>query len=197
MVKQNINNSNFLSVKNPLIIIIILFFILIIVLSIFRDASPFLNLGLGVNANVGGLKGSFNIEAFSNNSEEEEKSSLYVQSKNYYVLFPPNFDKNLPISKLFFPSNLNNIGGIKFSVVRQNNGFPYLVYSDSSTEEDKNTPLNYVPQSGVRSNIYLPKEFKEDQEMIKTSFLIQSNKKNSQGNFNMIKVCDVTLYTGL
>jgi len=53
--------------SNPLFIIIILLLGLIIVLSIFRTASPFLTLGFGINARIGDLKGSFEIEAFDNN----------------------------------------------------------------------------------------------------------------------------------
>ncbi len=53
-------------VTNPLIIIIFLVIALIVVLAIFRPASPFLNLGFGINAHIGDLKGSFEFEAFSN-----------------------------------------------------------------------------------------------------------------------------------
>jgi len=56
-------------ISNPLFIIIMLLLGLIIVLSVFRTASPFLTLGFGINARIGDLKGSFEIEAFDNNTE--------------------------------------------------------------------------------------------------------------------------------
>jgi protein disulfide-isomerase A6 len=39
---------------------------LIIILAIFRNVSPFLNLGFGIHAHIGQLKGNFSIEAFEN-----------------------------------------------------------------------------------------------------------------------------------
>ena len=63
----NIKNITSSFSTNPLFIVIMLLIGLIIVLSIFRSASPFLNIGFGVNAHVGDLKGSFEIEAFENN----------------------------------------------------------------------------------------------------------------------------------
>lgn len=56
-------------ITNPLMIIIGLVIALIVVLAIFRPASPFLNLGFGVNAHIGDLKGSINFEAFDNKSQ--------------------------------------------------------------------------------------------------------------------------------
>lgn len=55
--------------SNPLIITIGVILILIVVLAIFKPTSPFLNLGLGVNAHIGNIKGSFELEAFENNGE--------------------------------------------------------------------------------------------------------------------------------
>lgn len=53
-------------ITNPLIIFIFMIIALIIILAIFRPASPFLNLGIGMNAHIGELKGSFEFEAFDN-----------------------------------------------------------------------------------------------------------------------------------
>ena len=54
------------AMTNPLFIVIILLLGLIIVLSIFRTASPFLSIGFGINAHIGDLKGSFELETFDN-----------------------------------------------------------------------------------------------------------------------------------
>jgi thiol-disulfide isomerase/thioredoxin len=54
---------------NPLFIVIILLLGLIIILAVFRTASPFLTLGFGINARIGDLKGSFEIEAFDNDNQ--------------------------------------------------------------------------------------------------------------------------------
>ena len=62
------NMKNTSAITNPLMLIIFLLIALIIVLAIFRPASPYLNLGFGINAHLGDLKGSFEFEAF-NNSE--------------------------------------------------------------------------------------------------------------------------------
>ena len=67
MNMNKIKNTSFFS--NPLVIIILLIIGLIIVLSIFRPASPFLNVGFGINAHLGDLKGSINFETFDNNNQ--------------------------------------------------------------------------------------------------------------------------------
>jgi thiol-disulfide isomerase/thioredoxin len=53
-------------ILNPLVLIIFLITALIIVLAIFRPASNFLNLGFGINAHIGDVRGSFEFEAFDN-----------------------------------------------------------------------------------------------------------------------------------
>ncbi len=55
---------------NPLFIMLMFVLVIIIFLAIFRSVSPFLTMGLGLNAHIGSLRGSFQIEAFEN-----EKSS--------------------------------------------------------------------------------------------------------------------------
>ncbi len=57
-------DTEFLS--NPLVITVGVILFLIIILAIFKPTSPFLNLGLGVNAHIGNIKGSFELEAFDN-----------------------------------------------------------------------------------------------------------------------------------
>lgn len=67
MAGMNLNKLKSTNVMtNPLFIIILLLLGLIIVLAIFRSAAPFLSVGFGLNAHIGELKGSFEIEAFDN-----------------------------------------------------------------------------------------------------------------------------------
>ena len=51
---------------NPVFIMLMFVLVIIIFLAIFRSVSPFLTMGLGFNAHIGSLKGSFQIEAFEN-----------------------------------------------------------------------------------------------------------------------------------
>ena len=45
--------------------------VIIIFLAIFRSVSPFLTMGLGLNAHIGSLRGSFQIEAFENLKKQD------------------------------------------------------------------------------------------------------------------------------
>jgi len=62
---------------NPLFIMLMFVLVIIIFLAIFRSVSPFLTMGIGLNAHIGSLKGSFQIEAFENQA----------RSKPVFVLF--------------------------------------------------------------------------------------------------------------
>lgn len=71
MAKNMVNSVTSMSWSNPLVVVIILLVILIVVLAVFRSASPFLNLGFGVNAHLGELKASFQLEAFDNSGSDQ------------------------------------------------------------------------------------------------------------------------------
>ena len=77
MAKNAVSNVTKVSWSNPLVIVIILLVVLIVLLAIFRSASPFLNLGFGMNAHLGDLKASFQVEAFDNNDSEQSCLVLY------------------------------------------------------------------------------------------------------------------------
>ena len=62
-------NSKSISMSNPLIMVVLLLILLIVILAVFRSVSPFLNLGFEVSAHIGDLRGSFELEAFSNSKE--------------------------------------------------------------------------------------------------------------------------------
>lgn len=62
---NNVTNS---MMSNPLVVVIAILLIILIVLGVIRIIMPTFSLGLGVNAHVGSLKGSVNLEAFENNT---------------------------------------------------------------------------------------------------------------------------------
>ena len=78
---------------NPLIIIVSLLLILIVILAVFRSATPFLNLGFQVNAHVGELKGSFQIEAFKNESESKYFVMYFAEWCGHCKRTKPEFQK--------------------------------------------------------------------------------------------------------
>lgn len=69
-------NTDFLS--NPLVITVGVILFLIIILAVFKPTSPFLNLGLGVNAHIGNIKGSFELEAFNNQATASPTLILFM-----------------------------------------------------------------------------------------------------------------------
>lgn len=77
MAKNTVSNVTKVSWSNPLVIVIMLLVVLIVLLAIFRSASPFLNLGFGMNAHLGDLKASFQVEAFDNHDGEKPCLVMY------------------------------------------------------------------------------------------------------------------------
>lgn len=76
MKNNGIMKSNSM-MSNPLFIVVMLLLALIVILSIFRSVSPALTLGFGVNAHIGDLRGSFELETFSNHSESDPLFVMY------------------------------------------------------------------------------------------------------------------------
>jgi thiol-disulfide isomerase/thioredoxin len=66
--------------ENPIFIMLMFVLVIIIFLAIFRSVSPFLTMGLGLNANIGSLKGSFKIETFDN--KESGPTFVFFYIKN-------------------------------------------------------------------------------------------------------------------
>jgi len=64
--------------SNPLVITVTVILILIIVLAIFKPTTPFLNIGLGVNAHIGNIKGSLDLEAFNNQLTSSPTLALFM-----------------------------------------------------------------------------------------------------------------------
>jgi thiol-disulfide isomerase/thioredoxin len=64
--------DSFLS--NPLVMVLGMIIILIIILSIFRSVAPALTMGVGVDAHIGSLRGSLELEAYKNSMRENFQS---------------------------------------------------------------------------------------------------------------------------
>jgi len=107
MAQTNMKNTNLNVIRNPLFIIVMLLIGLIIVLAIFRSVSPFLSLGFGMNAHIGDLKGSFEIEAFDNNLDLSNNSSaLFVM---YYAEWCGHCKRTMPEFNKLIDSYNGNI----------------------------------------------------------------------------------------
>jgi thiol-disulfide isomerase/thioredoxin len=87
---KNVSDS-FMS--NPFVIVIVLLLILIVILAVFRSASPFLNLGFGVNAHIGDLKGSFQLEAFDNKGDDKYFVMYFAEWCGHCKRAKPEFKK--------------------------------------------------------------------------------------------------------
>jgi thiol-disulfide isomerase/thioredoxin len=153
MAPANMKNTNLNAIKNPLSIIIMLLIGLILVLAIFRSVSPFLSLGFGVNAHIGELKGSFEIEAFDNNPDQSyDSSSLFVM---YYAEWCGHCKRTMPE----FNKLMNNYNGsVKIILINSEQdeykdliksqdikGFPTIRYYPSGLSSD------YQEYSGGRT----------------------------------------------
>jgi hypothetical protein len=147
---KNMNSNSIMS--NPLVIIIVIILSLIVILSIFRPATPYLTFGLGFNTHIGNLKGSFQLEAFDNNSP-----------KSYYVIFPADFNKNRTIYKLlnnvpvsistFYLSNKNVNQDVEEETQINDIDMPFLI-----------NPLNsniiiFTPNSGYNTRLYIDQKY--------------------------------------
>ena len=75
--------------SNPLIMVVGLLLVLMIVLTVIRMVMPQFSAGLGVNAHVGSIKGSVNLEAFEApfNMEESDIESFQNNDIPSFVIF--------------------------------------------------------------------------------------------------------------
>jgi thiol-disulfide isomerase/thioredoxin len=133
---KNISNS-VSAISNPLFIIVMLLIGLIVILAIFRSASPFLNIGFGVNAHIGELKGTFEIEAFDN--QEPLFVMYFAEWCGHCKTTKPEFlklgekYKNIKVMLVDAEADEN-----KELVKSQNiSGYPTIRYYKSGNLEDK------------------------------------------------------------
>jgi len=148
-MKLNSNNLTSKTMSNPLVIVLVLLIILIIVLAIFRSVLPFLNLGFEINAHIGDLKTSFEIEAFNNNDDSDPMLIMYYASwcghckraKPEFQQLMDSYQGNVKVSMIDCeaPENksISQEQGIK--------GFPTIRYYPSGLNE------NYQEYSGGRT----------------------------------------------
>jgi protein disulfide-isomerase A6 len=150
---MNSNKSKNSFLTNPLFIIILLLIGLIVVLAVFRSVSPFLSLGFGVNAHIGDLKGSFEIEAFDNdNSESSSTEAIFVM---YYAEWCGHCKRTMPEFQKLMDSYSGSVKIIAVnseseenkSLVQSQNikGFPTIRYYPSGLSGD------YQEYSGGRT----------------------------------------------
>ena len=100
---MNMNKITSTSMSNPLVIVVGLLLILILILSVFKSTTPLLNLGFEVNAHLGGLKGSFQIETFEDLEalEDFENNENYEDYENYEDFEDFKNDDNGPVFVAF------------------------------------------------------------------------------------------------
>jgi protein disulfide-isomerase A6 len=150
---MNSNKSKNSALTNPLFIIILLLIGLIIVLAVFRSVSPFLSLGFGVNAHIGDLKGSFEIEAFDNdNSESSSIEAIFVM---YYAEWCGHCKRTMPEFQKLMDSYSGSVKIIAINSETEENkplvqsqnikGFPTIRYYPSGLSGD------YQEYSGGRT----------------------------------------------
>lgn len=60
---ENVTNS---MMSNPLVLVVIMLLVVLVILGVIRMIMPSFSAGVGVNAHLGTIKGSVNLEAFEN-----------------------------------------------------------------------------------------------------------------------------------
>jgi len=151
-MKMNTNNFTSKTMSNPLIIVLVLLIILICVLAIFRSVSPFLNLGFEINAHIGDLKTSFEIETFNNSDGNNGSDPMLIM---YYANWCGHCKRAKPEFQRLMDSYQGNV---KVSMIdceapenkgiaqeQQIKGFPTIRYYPSGLNE------NFQEYSGDRT----------------------------------------------
>ena len=160
-MKINTNKLTSNTMSNPLIIVLVLLIILIIVLAIFRSVSPFLNLGFEINAHIGDLKTSFEIEAFNNGTDDDyaDIESFTDNNDKMLVMYYANWCGHCKRTKPEFQQLIDSYKGkIKVLMIdceeeenkdivktQKISGFPTIRYYPSGLND------NYQEYSGGRS----------------------------------------------
>ena len=65
---SKINNISNSMMSNPLSMVILLLLIILLILGLVRIMNPSFSTGVGINAHIGTIKGSINLEAFENSN---------------------------------------------------------------------------------------------------------------------------------
>ena len=130
------NTSNLF--LNPLIHIVMFLIFLIIVLAIFRIYSPMFSAGLGVNAHIGNLKGSFELEAFQS-GVEPTFAMFYAPWCGHCKNAMPEFDKlaeNPPNGVKVMKINCDEESNKELAKKQNIQGFPTIRYYKNGMDGD-------------------------------------------------------------
>ena len=82
-----LNTSSSSYMTNPLLLIVLMLIGLIIILSIFRSSSESLTLGFGINAHIGDLRSSFELETFSGQEKGQGQGQGQGQEMPTFVMY--------------------------------------------------------------------------------------------------------------
>ena len=136
---KNMNMSNSKSLfLNPLIHIVMFLIFLIVVLAIFRVYSPMFSAGLGVNAHIGNLKGSFELEAFQND-DQSTFAMFYAPWCGHCKNAMPEFDKlaeNPPNGVKVVKINCDEEANKELAKKQNIQGFPTIRYYKNGMDGD-------------------------------------------------------------
>ena len=119
--------------SHPVFMMLMFVLVLIIFLAIFRSVSPFLTMGIGMNAHVGTLRGSFQIEAFENQMTGSEPTFVIFHAPwcGHCKRAMPEFEKfknsyNGPIKVI----DINSEEDANKEIIKSQNiqGFPTIRY---------------------------------------------------------------------
>jgi len=93
MKDTNVNWNRFFS--NPLFIVVASIIALILILAIFRSSSKYFGVGIGINAHIGDLRGSIELEAFDNHNTRSQATFVmyYANWCGHCKSTKPEFQK--------------------------------------------------------------------------------------------------------
>ena len=136
--------------SHPVFMMLMFVLVLIIFLAIFRSVSPFLTMGIGMNAHLGTLRGSFQIEAFENKMSNSEPTFVIFHAPwcGHCKRAMPEFEKfkksyNGPIKVI----DINSEEDANKEIIKSQNiqGFPTIRYYPDGLEGQ------YTEYNGGRS----------------------------------------------
>ena len=135
--------------SNPLFIIVMILLILVVILSVFRSVSPSLTLGVGINAHLGDIRGSFELETFDNGSDSKPAFVMYyAEWCGHCKTTMPQFQKlmqNYKGNVSIMPVNSESPENKDLIKSQEIKGFPTIRYYPSGMAG------NYEEYTGERS----------------------------------------------
>ncbi len=133
--------------KQPLFLLLAVIIVIILLVGIFRSISPYLTLGFGGYAHIGGVRGAFSFETFENESDSESVFAMvYAPWCGHCKTAKPEFEKLMQSYK--GPTKMMMINGDENKEMTQKmgvKGFPTLRYYPNGLSE------NYEEYNGERT----------------------------------------------